>query len=461
MLREELEAHRTGARQLGIACRDVYEREYCAQEKQGQGPELLETLHAATLGIAGVDLTAETGAILSEIVLMPGNGESPEESCKIFLTQGRNTTHGKDPSDGAGREYLRGHYMRRRLVVAIPLLSLVTLLAWVFRPKHESLGEVYVSDRDLTVWSSVAQVREPLGTLHFGEKVELLSRRNENARVRSPAGTVGWVDGTRLMEPNLWQRSAQLLARVNGMPAQARGRTTVRTNLHVEPGRTQPRLFQFLRGVPVEVVGRAVADWTQSADEREPGGGPQEARKGDWFLIRGVADRGSLDATTRPDKGPSVSEISDQPMPVAGWVVARFVELDLPGPVREETASANIRPLAWFELNRVPDASGDKPQYLVAGTRGPEGHPCDFTTVRVYTWNARRTRYETAFIVNRLCGRLPITVRRGPKEEPEFRFKADDGEERVYRLIQTVVRRVRESEPRGRRPSRPAKSATK
>jgi hypothetical protein len=123
------------------------------------------------------------------------------------------------------------------------------------------------------------------------------------------------------------------------------------------------------------------------------------------------------------------------------------VELDLPGPVREGAASANIRPLAWFELNRVNDPSGNKPQYLVAAGRGPEGQVCDFTALRVYTWYVKKSRYETAFIENGLCGQLPIRVGKGPKGEPEFRFRVMDAnkEERVYRLNQTVVRRIREA----------------
>jgi hypothetical protein len=41
---------------------------------------------------------------------------------------------------------------------------------------------------------------------------------------------------------------------------------------------------------------------------------------------------------------------------------------------------------------------------------------------------------------------MPVRVGKGPKGEPEFRFQVMDGnkEERVYRLNQTVVRRVRE-----------------
>jgi len=293
--------------------------------------------------------------------------------------------------------------------------------------------------------------------------VDVMARRNDNVKVRTVAGEVGWLDSRALLEAALWERSVKLLDTARGMPVQARGRTKVQTNLRVEPGRGAPKLYQFSRGIPLEIVSRAVADWVQVLDEREGSNEPLESKKEDWFLVRGVATRppeetvrgGEAIATTRP---------GDQSIPIAGWVVARFVELDLPEPVREGMTSANVRPIAWFELNRVADVSGDKPQYLVAGTRGAEGHPCDFTTLRVYTWNARRTRYETAFIENNLCGQIPIRLSKGAKGEPEFRFHQMNGakEERGYRLIQTVVRRIREeNEPAGKPRAMAAKSAKK
>jgi hypothetical protein len=335
--------------------------------------------------------------------------------------------------------------MKRKLLVAVPLLCLVGVLAWLFRPKHEYLGEAYVSERSTTLWSSVAQVREPIDTLHYGDRVDVMARRNDSVKVRTVGGAIGWVDARLLLEPALWQRSVKLLNAAKAMPVQARGRTKVQTNLRVEPGRTAPRLYQFGRGVPVEVVARAVADWVQVSDERE-NKEAQETKREDWFLVRGLATRPPGEVSARSSESNTTTQPGDQTVPIAGWVVARFVELDLPDPVREGMASANVRPIAWFELNRVASPSGDIPQYLVAGTRSAEGQPCDFTVLRVYTWNPRRTRYETAFIENNLCGQMPIRLDKGPKAEPEFRFRQMTGpkDERVYRLTQTVVRRVRE-----------------
>jgi hypothetical protein len=336
-------------------------------------------------------------------------------------------------------------------LVAVPLLCLVALLAWIFRPRHETLGAAYINEPSVTLWSSVAQVRRQIGEVHYGDRVDLLARRNENAKIRTPAGAVGWVDGHNLMDTALWQRSEALLQKAQTMPVQARGRTKVPTNVRVAAGRREARLYQFSRGVPVEILGRAVADWVQASDERDTTA-PAGTKKEDWYLVRGIANRPPGETSPRAGES-TTTEPGEQSVPIAGWVIARFVELNLPDPVREGINSANLRPVAWFELNRVHDPSGDKPQFLVAAARGPEGQPCDFTALRVYTWNAHRSRYETAFIENDLCGMLPVRLNKTAAGQPEFRFAntamGDSSEDRAYALMQTVVRRIREDGEKG------------
>src|SRR5947208_16500339 len=251
--------------------------------------------------------------------------------------------------------------MKRRLLIAVPLLALVTLVAWMLRPKHETLGEAFVSEKTAPLLSGIAQVREQVGTLHYGERVDVVGKRNDYVKVRTNAGAVGWVESRQLMEPALWQRSIKLLDQTRGMPVQARGRTKVSTNLRVQPGRTEPRFYQFARIAPVELVGRRTADWLQVSDERDNSNEPQETKKEDWFLVRGVATGPAGDSSGRAAEPINTTQPGDQTVPIAGWVVTRFIEMDLPDPVREGAASANIRPVAWFELNRASDPSGDKP----------------------------------------------------------------------------------------------------
>ncbi len=341
----------------------------------------------------------------------------------------------------------------RRIWLIVPLLLLLTMVIyWKGCARSRVFPEVYVSERSATLWSSLAQVREPVATLRYGEKVAVLERKGEQVEIRTAEGVQGWLEGRLLMDPALWQRSAQLLVKTRAMPVQATGRTKVISNVRIEPGRAAARIFQFSRSTPVEVFSRAAVEWSAATEEGQPAAKEAAAeeekpRREDWFLVRGRASSGA-----GPGGAAGTTGKETEVTPIAGWVLARFVELDLPGPVRDYTSSARVRVMAWFELNRVPDAGGTKPQYLVAGVRGGEGQACDFTLMRVYTWGATRQRYETAYVEGNLCGSLPIRLGKVPGTgEPEFRFTAlgkTGKEERVYRMRQTVVRRVRGAERR-------------
>ena len=87
------------------------------------------------------------------------------------------------------------------------------------------------------------------------------------------------------------------------------------------------------------------------------------------------------------------------------------------------------------------------PQYLMVLTEPKDGLPFDFNQVRVFTWNVKRHRYETAYR-ERFEGMLPVTM---GKEDfgkegvlPTFvvRVIDEDGKlsERKYKLNTPIVR---------------------
>jgi len=273
-------------------------------------------------------------------------------------------------------------------------------------------------------------VREPLATLGYGERLEVVSRLGDNLEVRTGQGVVGWVDSRQLLDATLWNRVTKLNELARAMPAQAFGHTKAVSNLRIEPGREGQRIIQLGRYVPLDVLARKVVEVPVDA-KAEESEEETSARKEDWVLVRAqVKDLGEL----------------------AGWMLGRFIELDMPSPLPDYATSAGMHVIGWFELDRVPDAEGKmRPQYLVVGQRGGEGQSCDFTLLRVYTWGARRKRYETVFVESGVCGKLPVRV-----EQPErsggdatFRFAAvtDGGDEPLeYRMHQAIVRRVRTGE---------------
>jgi hypothetical protein len=312
---------------------------------------------------------------------------------------------------------------------------------WWARRNPERYPTGYIADRSATLWSATAQVRRPIGILGYGEKVSILARAGELTEVRSADGTLGWVDNHMLMAPALWEQVGQLLSDTRDMPIQGKAHTRTISNVHIEPGRDSPRIFQFGRNVPVTVLRRQAAAASSAGEEGHGGDEPaptadEKSDQEDWALVLYSpvkAESSSASAGTQPGAGPA--------MPIAGWILWRFMELDPPQPIGDYVGAAGRRVIAWAQLNTVPDPSGDKPQFVVAATKGGEGQPCDFTSIRVYTWGAARKQYETSFADNNVCGRLPLRVAQAP-DGPEFRFNDPKNTEHAYRLMQTVVRRI-------------------
>ncbi len=98
-----------------------------------------------------------------------------------------------------------------------------------------------------------------------------------------------------------------------------------------------------------------------------------------------------------------------------------------------------------------PGLARKVPEYLVLFTEPKDGQPFDFNQIRVFTWNGKRHRYETAYREHKLNGVLPASVGREDfgKEGtlPTFTLHVRDKEgavvERKYKLNGPIVRLVK------------------
>ena len=131
-----------------------------------------------------------------------------------------------------------------------------------------------------------------------------------------------------------------------------------------------------------------------------------------------------------------------------GWVLARMVDMDVPLEIAQYAEGQ--RTVAFFVLDQVTDGDKKVSQYLVALSEPKDGLPFDFNQVRVFTWNVKRHRYETAYREHNLNGVLPVTVSQENFDKegmlPVFilRVKDDNGNisERKYKMNSPIVRRV-------------------
>jgi len=131
-----------------------------------------------------------------------------------------------------------------------------------------------------------------------------------------------------------------------------------------------------------------------------------------------------------------------------GWVLGRMIDLDVPLEVAQYAEGQRI--IAYFELNQVTDGDKKVSQYLLLMTEPKDGLPFDYNQIRVFTWNVRRHRYETAYRERNLNGVLPVTVseedfgKEGKLPTFILRVKDDTGNvvERKYKMNTPIVRRV-------------------
>ncbi|HKV27227.1 MAG TPA: SH3 domain-containing protein [Candidatus Acidoferrales bacterium] len=316
--------------------------------------------------------------------------------------------------------------MRRAFLIILVLGIIAALVVREVRLHRKApLERAYVGAQGVTVWNSTAEVRAAVASLSYGEPVQIFQRDGDRVLIRTNTGVRGWVASDLLLSTALWRAGSLLNEDTESMSVQARGHTRARSNLHIRPGRQWEVISSAPADTPVEMFARQATANPQRQSPQDPVSSSPNSE--DWWLVR--------------------AHVKNEAQ-ISGWVLGRFVSLDLPEPLPEYQSSEHISIVAWFEINHAMDSTGTvKPEYLVVGTRDGEGRPCDFTLFRVYTWSPRRHRYDTAFIERGLCGSLPVRTTQAvrPGDEAHFEFNnigVKGRENRQYKMTLTTVRRI-------------------
>jgi SH3-like domain-containing protein len=315
----------------------------------------------------------------------------------------------------------------------LPLLAVLAALQFSACSRGRRVLETaYVSAPQAILRDQVAAVYKKTGSLKNGEAVQVLERERRFARVRTAGGDEGWVEQRALVSQQVYDRCQKLAQQEQNSPVQATGTTRNDTNIHLEPNREAEHLYQLDQGSKVSILRRATGEKKlpgaparripEKTDKKGESPPPPPALE-DWWLVR--------DAQAR-----------------VGWILARMVDSDAPLEVAQYAEGQRI--VAFFVLNQVSDGDKKVAQYLVLLTEPKDGLPFDYNQIRVFTWNVRKHRYETAYRERNLDGVLPVTVSQETFEKegslPVFvlRVKDDAGKvlERKYKLNTPMVRRV-------------------
>ena len=247
--------------------------------------------------------------------------------------------------------------------------------------------------------------------LEPGTHVEILERAGRWYRVRLD-DMEGYMEVSTLLTDAMRDHIQEGVNASIGQVPQNTGTLTRDANLRVDPGRNTAVLRLVPERSPVEVLERRTVP-------KEGGPGRADA----WLKVR-----------TSP------TEI--------GWLLSTFVEFDVPegiAPYTEDYVYSAVK-----TLNSIEDPVSGTIRWYVVGERRPGSDPeLDFTGIRVYTWNMRKQRYETAFRKQGLRGVYPLEVGQ-VANNPTFRFYELDADgktkqRRDYVMNGVIVRETKQA----------------
>lgn len=315
--------------------------------------------------------------------------------------------------------------MRIHFSKFVAVLCAAALLSSCSRHRERVLEVDYVSAPQVTLRDQLAQVYNKVGTAKNGDRVDVLDRERRFARVRTANGVEGWVEQRYLVSQKVFDAFQNMAQQEKDTPVEGTATTRNETNLHVEPGRDTEHLYQLSEGAKVSIMKRATVEKNlPGASVIVPEAGAKVIKPmEDWWLVRDSQGH-------------------------VGWVLARMIDLDVSLDVAQYAEGQRI--VACFVLNEVSDGEKRVPQYVMLLGEPKDGMPVDYNQVRVFTWNVKRHRYETAYRERNLNGVLPLTVshevfgKEGDLPTFTLRVKDNSGNviERKYKMNTPIVKRV-------------------
>lgn len=334
----------------------------------------------------------------------------------------------------------------------------------------------------------VAPVYSKTGAVKNGEKVVVLEHGKRWERVRNEKGEEGWLQDRYLVGEDVFREFQQLNRDHQNDPVQAHGILRSDFRLHLAPGRDTDRLFLLKEGEKIPLLQRAAvsraassappppvlqASGTATAEKSEEKQDASDAAKEDETEYKSKEQPGVPAQTSKPalatkklSKAKPQTLAENQPVVPAvpmedwwlvrtaqghtGWVLGRMIDIDVPLDIAQYAEGQRI--VSFFPLTTVHDAelNKDESYYLVLLTEPKDGMPFDFNQVRVFSWNVKKHRYETAYRDRNIFGLLPVSVGQEQFENlgtaPTFTIHVRDENgntaEQKYRLEGVIVKRV-------------------
>ena len=140
------------------------------------------------------------------------------------------------------------------------MISLLAFSLGCSKAKLEHHDYVYVSAAETSLRDRVATLFGKVGTVHNGDRLEVLEKQRRFLRVRTDKGQEGWIEERSVVPQDVYDGFQQLAKDSAAIPVQAHGTTRAELNMHLTPARDGEHLYQLTEGEKLEVLKRATTD---------------------------------------------------------------------------------------------------------------------------------------------------------------------------------------------------------
>jgi SH3-like domain-containing protein len=284
-----------------------------------------------------------------------------------------------------------------------------------FRPKPEA-QYVYVTAKQTFLRDRVAAVSNRTATVENGEKLEVLDHGRRFVKVQTASGEQGWIDEKVVATQDVFDQFEKLKQDHKNDPVVASAVVRDDVYMHAKPGRETERFFRLAEGEKLKLLSRATLAKPLPPGTRVAKTEPA-APKTDTAVTGKSAKAIAAAKLASPDEPPPpVMEdwwLVRDSKGDTGWLYSRMMDVDAPDAITRYSEGQRI--VGSYVLTTVNDPDAEQedkniPIYVTVLSPYKAGLTYDFDQVRVFTWNVKKHRYETALRDRNIEGYLPVTV---------------------------------------------------
>jgi hypothetical protein len=322
------------------------------------------------------------------------------------------------------------------VIRCLPSIALIGMLASCSTEPSRvpAIGVAYAGPATLTLRREIDPRSATVAVARHGDKLDIVQKRRRFLKVRTRSGAEGWTEERLLLAPDEVNDLKGLADQARTLPSQGVASTYDVLNVHTAPQRESPSFLQIKEGEKFDVLERRLSP--RVAPPRQPLVVPLPKRvavpkkpaktprvppppmppapglPGNWLELSKTPVQIEAASEPAPENEPEPVAMDDWSFVrtksgQSGWVLSRRLFMAIPDEVAQYAEGRRIT--AYFSLGEVQDGDQVKHHWLWT-TVGQPLQPYDFDSFRVFIWNLRRHRYETAHIERNVIGHFPVLL---------------------------------------------------